>query len=268
MNTTLVEALRQWSGAAFERGEALLSGDRLFDLRVEGSALRGAARGVKQAWYAVELELGPDGASVVRGRCTCPAGADGRCKHVPALGLAWATSPGRFALLPELESRLRHRSYEELIALVAQMVRSNPELEALTVGPLPGGHREAPSVTRWRTRADDVFRRHGGEWTAVAGLVRELESLRSLGDDFERQGERAHAAALYEGLVVSVVANAPRYPWPDVRGRLRELVEACSQRLPGRPDVKRALETLDATPVPAPRRAPKSPNRERSNRHD
>lgn len=267
MNTTLIEALKAWAGAAFQRGEALLSGDRLFDLRVEGSTLRGAARGVKQAWYAVELELGPDGASVVGGRCTCPAGADGRCKHVPALGLAWATSPRRFELLPGLESRLRHRSYEELIALVAQMVRSHPELEALTVGPVPGGHREGPSVARWRTRADDVFRRHGAEWTAVAGLVRELESLLSLGDDFDREGERAHAAALFEALVASVVANAPRYPWPDVRGRLRELVEACSKRLPGRPDVRRALEALDATPVPPPRRVRKTANGEGSDRH-
>lgn len=259
MNTALIEALKGWSGAAFERGRGLLAGDRLFDLRVEGSTLRGAARGVRQAWYAVELALDEAGVAVQRASCTCPAGADGRCKHVPALGLAWATTPGRFTAVAGVEARLRHRSYEELIAMVALMVRTHPELEALTLGPVPGGHREAPSVMRWRTRADDVFRRHGDDWTAVAGLVRELEALRSLGDDFERQGERAHAAALFEGIIGSVVANAARYPWPDVRGRLRELVELCVRALPGRPAARQALAALDALPKPAPKRTRKAP---------
>lgn len=252
MDNPLVEALKQWSGAAFERGRAMLSGDQLFDLRVEGSSLRGAARGVKQAWYAIELDL--DGAAVRRARCTCPAGADGRCKHVPALGLAWATTPERFTVVAGIEARLRHRSYEELISMVAVMVRTHPELEALTLGPVPGGHREAPSPTRWRTRADDIFRRHGAEWTAVAGLLQELEALRALGDDFERQGERAHAAALHEGVIGSVVANAGRYPWPDVRGRFHEMVQRSVEKLPGRPAAKQALAALDALPMPAPRR--------------
>lgn len=258
MKTALIDALKTWSGAAFDRGSTLLSGDRLFDLRVEGTTLRGAARGVRHAWYAIELDLDEAGAAVKQARCTCPAGADGRCKHVPALGLAWATTPARFTVLTGIEARLHRRSYEELVSMVALMVRTHPELEALTLGPVPGGHREAPSPTRWRTRADDVFRRHGSDWTAVAGLTRELEALRSLGDDFERQGERAHAAALFEGLLGSVVANASRFPWPDVRARFRSLAELCVRQLPGRPAARQALETLDALPILTPRRSPRS----------
>ncbi|MEZ4409511.1 MAG: hypothetical protein R3A52_24020 [Polyangiales bacterium] len=256
----LLQSLKAWSSGALERAEALLSGDRLFDLRAEASTLRGAARGVKQSWYAVEVTLTSDGAAVTSGRCTCPAGADGRCKHVAAVALAWAREPRRFAVLDGIEARLRHRSYEELISMVAQMVRSHPELEALTLGPVPGGHREAPSITRWRTQADDVFRRHGAAWTNVAALTRELDAMLALGADFERQGERAHAAALHEGLALSVVGNARRYPWPDVRARFHELVAKCADRLPGRPSVKRALAELDAMPVPPPRRARKAAN--------
>jgi uncharacterized Zn finger protein len=258
MKTALIEGLKRWSGAAFDRGRSLLSGDRLFDLRVEASTLRGAARGVRQAWYAIELELDEAGEAPKRARCTCPAGADGRCKHVPALGLAWATTPGRFTVLTGIEARLHRRSYEELVSMVALMVRTHPELEALTLAPVPGGHREAPSVTRWRTVADDVFRRHGDDWTAVAGLIRELESVRSLGDDFNRQGQRAHAAAVYEGLMDSVVANASRFPWPDVRSRFRAMIEQCVQQLPGRPAARQALATLESLPLLTPRRSPKS----------
>ncbi len=258
MKTALIEALKAWSGAAFDRGSVLLQGDRLFDLRVEASTLRGAARGVRQAWYAIELELDESGNAPRRARCTCPAGADGRCKHVPALGLAWATTPERFTVLTDIEARLHRRSYEELVSMVALMVRTHPELEALTLGPVPGGHREAPSVTRWRTVSDDIFRRHGADWTAVAGLIQELESLRSLGDDFNRQGERAHAAALYEGLIGSVVANAARFPWPDVRSRFRALVEQCVKQLPGKPAARQALAALEALPILTPRRASKN----------
>lgn len=238
---------------ASSRAEALLTGDRLFDLRRVDDTLRGAARGSKRSWYAVELTLGESNSTVLSGRCTCPAGADGKCKHTLALSLAWAREPGRFVKLQNLTERLRARSYEELVSLVVQLVRSHPELETFTLGPLPGGQRVPPSIAHWRAQSDDIFRRHGAAWASFAALSKELDALVQLGDDFDHRGERAHAAALREGVVLSVVANARRFAWPDVRARLRAIVVSCLDRLPGRPNAQRSLSILDAMPIAQPR---------------
>jgi uncharacterized Zn finger protein len=60
--------------------------------------------------------------------CTCPYSGVGICKHLVALLLAYVHEPQAFRVIPPLEALLAPRSQQELIALIGEMIKRNPDL--------------------------------------------------------------------------------------------------------------------------------------------
>ena len=77
--------------------------------------------------YRIEVRL--DGSKIIAGRCTCPVGDDGMCKHVAALLLNWREKPDDFQESPALETVLAGCSQSELIRLVRSLLDADPDLE-------------------------------------------------------------------------------------------------------------------------------------------
>ena len=123
--------------------------------------LKARCAGSRAEAYRLEVKLADTG--IAEAYCSCPVGASGHCKHTVALLLAWLHRPEDFTEVEELDTALERRSKAELIALIKQMLRQEPELELLLGVPLPTGKRQAPaSPEAYRLQVNSVFR-HGPE---------------------------------------------------------------------------------------------------------
>lgn len=222
---------------AFERAQEYVREGAVFDARRQGDTLRGACEGQSAESYDVRATVSPAG-EVSAAACTCPVGADGRCKHVAALLLTYAKTPGDFVVVDDLDAALAKRSRAELIAVIRQMLRQRPELETLLVTPLPDGRSRTPrrlapgaDARLYRRQADAVFRRHGNEWGAVVAVVPELRAIAAIGEGFVAQADAASAFAAYEGLVEAVLVRYAEYERQDEDGILRHVITECVEGL-------------------------------------
>jgi HEAT repeat protein len=91
------------------KGTRLFDDGRLTALVRHRERLHAAAEGSGTVSWQVSLVLG-EAPLTVSARCTCPAAMRGLCKHAVALLVAWARTPGAFAVSgtsPEKRSRKR-----------------------------------------------------------------------------------------------------------------------------------------------------------------
>lgn len=91
---------------SFERGERYFAAGQVRRVTVEGTTVTASVDGTRT--YRVRLDVTPKG---LRGRCSCPYGADGVfCKHCVATSLAWLDQGGEVGQprpKPLSEKRLR-----------------------------------------------------------------------------------------------------------------------------------------------------------------
>jgi hypothetical protein len=222
---------------AFARAQEYVREGAVFDARRQGNTLRASCEGQSAESYDVRATVSSTG-EISEAACTCPVGADGRCKHVAAMLLTYARSPGDFVVVDDVDTALAKRSRAELVAVIRQMLRQRPELETLLVTPLPDGRsrtpRHPPAVVTprlYRRQADAVFRRHGNEWGAVVAIVPELHAIAAIGEGFVAQGDAASASAVYEGLVEAVLVRYAEYERQDEDGVLRHVITECVEGL-------------------------------------
>lgn len=235
--TPTESVVRAWVGeGAFERAAEYVREGAVFGARRQGASLRARCEGQSAESYHVHTTL--VGAAISSAGCSCPVGAEGRCKHVAALLLTWIERPGDFVVVEDLDAALARRTRAELVALVKQMIRQEPDLETLLVTPLPVGGARAPRAVSdgagsrvYRRQADAIFRRNGTEWGAVVPIVAELGAVRAIGDGFLAQRDAASAIAVFEGLGDAVIDRYAEYERQDEDALLRHVVTECVESL-------------------------------------
>ncbi len=122
--------VQAWVGpAAYRRGLWYQRQGRVRAPRRHGWELRALCQGQAREPYRVRVRLGPHG--VAQASCTCPAGREGRCKHVAAVLLHWVATPDAFPPVPSVAQRLASWDRAALVRLIEAMVDRDPELEAL-----------------------------------------------------------------------------------------------------------------------------------------
>ena len=178
---------RRVGTASFDRAQRYVG--RLEETRREGFRLRALCQGTAPEPYAVEATLGLTG--IVMADCSCPVGAEGRCKHVAALLLTWLRDAQAFPETPSAEEALATRTREDLVAIVREMVALYPSLEALVTAP-PGGTVSARAVERQVRR---LFATTHYEWGAAVRIGRELDRL-------VRRAAACAAAQDWPGVIV------------------------------------------------------------------
>jgi hypothetical protein len=222
------KAIRAWvDERSFERGEEYHHSREIFDPRREGNTLRARCHGSSGGPYRVEATLDGEG-GILGDRCSCPVGMS--CKHVVALLLGWCNEPETFKEAKDLREWLKFRSKGELIKLIEQMLRREPELEDLLDMPVPKkGKQPEVKAKDFQKRADAIYNRSSGEWGASGEIAEKLEALNKTGDDFLQAGNPGAASAVYEGVCESVLDNAEGMD--DEPGHLGGVLVACSEGL-------------------------------------
>jgi uncharacterized Zn finger protein len=211
-------------------GERYVQDGAVFNARRQGQVLKARCQGSRDQAYQVEVTLAKKG--VASAHCSCPVGGGGQCKHVAAVLLAWRHQPEEFTEVEDLDTALGRRSKEELIALIKQLLRREPDLELLLDMPLPGAAPAGTSVSpdAYRRQAQAAFHGHDGyEWGAASDIANDLDAVKEVGDEFLRRGDHAGAAAVYEGILAAVLDNYTTVH--DEEGDLHGVVGDCAEGL-------------------------------------
>jgi hypothetical protein len=130
--------------------------------------------------------------------------------------------------VPDLDAGLEQRSKAELIALIKQMVRREPNLELLLEAAPRGKSAKAKPETYHR-QATTAFRNSGYDWGSAGQVADELDAIQKTGDGFLQQNDFAGAAAVYQGICQALMENYESVQ--DEEGDLHGVVERCVEGL-------------------------------------
>jgi uncharacterized Zn finger protein len=200
---------------SFQRGRELFRGGAISNAAIQGQTLSGECEGNESPFYKVRVEL--DSSGIRSATCTCPYDFGGYCKHVVALLLTYAQKPKQLSVRQEPTELLSDLTREQLLALVARLLREQPDLyewveAALT---LPAASGKAKSKTAKRKRVDtavyqrrvrgimhslDRMRMSEAYWH-VGGLVGELDGVRQSAIGFLDAGDAESALQILLTLV-------------------------------------------------------------------
>src|SRR5687767_12359295 len=132
-----MKQIRAWvDGASLKRGMRYFNDGSIFDGRREGLSLKARCEGSQGGPYRVRVRLKEAG-GIDDADCSCPVGGGGRCKHVAALLLTWQEHADQFPETASVDTVLADMTREQLVAVIKQMIREQPDLESVLRSPLP-----------------------------------------------------------------------------------------------------------------------------------
>ncbi|MBV8858932.1 MAG: SWIM zinc finger family protein [Acidobacteria bacterium] len=189
------------SEKSFDRGEAYYHDGSVLEPVRQERELRAQCQGSDYEPYQVSATLGKSG--IADTSCTCPYDYGGICKHIVALLLTYVHEPQSFRPIPPLSELLAGRSREELLTLVGELIRREPEL--LSLVELFGdtgraGQGMPPDVATYRRQTRRALR-HESE----RKVEKELRALRELAAASARAGDWLNAGAIYHAVLDEAV---------------------------------------------------------------
>ncbi|MFL6209654.1 MAG: SWIM zinc finger domain-containing protein [Pyrinomonadaceae bacterium] len=189
------------SGSSFERGETYYRDGAIQEPVRQAMELRAQCEGSDYEPYQVSATLAAGG--IAETSCTCPYDWGGICKHIVALLLTYVHKPQAFRSIPPLATLLAGRSQAELIALIGEMIKQEPELLSLvefsvaTEQATQGKPLDVAAYRRQTRRALRHEREHVVE--------KELRALRELAARSAKAGDWLNAGAIYHAVLDEAV---------------------------------------------------------------
>ena len=196
------------SDKSYDRGYRYYRSGAIFDPVRQGNQLIGYCEGSQYQPYRVSAELGPSG--IERINCTCPYDWGGICKHQVALLLTWVNQPDKFHTTPPLDQMLNDRSKEDLIVLIKEMLKREPDLRRLVELPVQPDRNSPLDLAAYRRQINYALNAQGDDYDyyyAAQETAGELASLVDTADRFLEGGDWANAGALYALILAEVVPN-------------------------------------------------------------
>lgn len=188
---------------SFAKGEEYYYDPRVSNCVRRGTTLEASVQGSQFSPYQVEIEMDEEG-KILTTSCTCPYDWGGDCKHIVAVLLTWKEQPDQFQEKKFVEDLLKHRSREELKALVELMLERDPSLRSLLENEVPGSVGESKEL-----KDPDAYR---GE------VINILEAYRGYGHE-------PHIANLLQSLLERARRHARSKEYGHVYGICRAVVE-------------------------------------------
>jgi uncharacterized Zn finger protein len=183
---------------SFERGKSYYRQGAILEPVRLGMELRADCAGSEDEPYQLSVALTED--SIGEASCTCPYDWGGLCKHLVALLLAYVHTPEAFRVIPPMKQVLAERSKEELITIIDEMIKREPEL--ISVVELSAATRSAKSVDveTYRRQVQRALRQ-----SRPHAIEKELRALRDAAARLAKAGDWLDAGAVYHVLLVETV---------------------------------------------------------------
>lgn len=189
------------SEKSFDRGEAYYHDGSVLEPVRQERELRAQCQGSDYEPYQVSATLSKSG--IAETSCTCPYDYGGICKHIVALLLTYVHEPQSFRSIPPLTVLLAGRSQEELITLIGEMIRREPELLSLVELSVETGHAargNPPDVSVYRRQTRRALR-HESEHV----VEKELRALREVAARAAKASDWLNAGAIYHAVLDEAV---------------------------------------------------------------
>jgi uncharacterized Zn finger protein len=189
------------SEKSFERGETYYRDGAVLEPVRQSLELRAQCEGSDYEPYQVSATLAEGG--IAETSCTCPYDYGGICKHIVALLLTYIHEPQTFRSIPPLATLLAGRSQEELIALIGELIKREPELLSLvelSVEAEQAAQGRPPDVSAYRRQTRRALR-HENEHV----VEKELRALRELAARSAKTGDWLNAGAVYHAVLDEAV---------------------------------------------------------------
>lgn len=189
------------SERSFERGEAYYRDGAVLEPVRQSLELRAQCEGSDYEPYRVGATLTRSG--IAETSCTCPYAYGGICKHIVALLLTYVHEPRAFRSIPPLPVLLAGRSREELLALIDELVKYEPELLSLVELSVATGQTaqgKTLDAAAYRRQARRALR-HESE----RAVEKELRALRELAARAAKAGDWLNAGAIYHAVLDEAV---------------------------------------------------------------
>jgi hypothetical protein len=191
-------------GPYYKRGVGYYNQNYIFDIIRRGSRLEALCYGSMDTPYRVVVELSEK--SIQWDDCSCPIG--GGCKHVAALLLNWVHQPEAFVPKEDSRSMLQNRPKEDLIMLIEEMLKREPDLEILLDLPAIRGDAKGEFVDPepYRRQVRNAFL--GAEdWNSHFRVSIEVSSVVDMADRFVKAEDYHNASAVYLVVVEEGLDN-------------------------------------------------------------
>lgn len=189
------------SEKSFDRGEAYYHDGSVLEPVRQERELRAQCQGSDYEPYQVSATLSKSG--IAETSCTCPYDYGGICKHIVALLLTYVHEPQSFRPIPPLAKLLAGRRREELIALIGELIKREPELLSLvelSVETEQAARGNPPDVSVYRRQARRALR-HESEHV----IEKELRALREVADRSAKARDWLNAGAIYHAVLDEAV---------------------------------------------------------------
>ena len=211
---------------SFLRGQRYFQSDTIFDTQRQDMTLKARCEGSRGSAYRVEVTFNET--EIVEADCSCPIG--GYCKHVAALLLTWQAHPEKFLEQQDIQTILEQCDKAELINMIKQMLRRDPNLESLIRTIV---RKDAPIDPQfYHNQVESAFRRSEddyNDWDSGAEVVDELEIIKESADSFAQRHDYASAIAAYKAIITGTIEHY--YDYEHESGEFHELVDECVEDL-------------------------------------
>ena len=189
------------SEKSFERGQKYYDDGAVLEPVQQETELRAQCEGSDYEPYQVSATLSKSG--IEETSCTCPYDYGGICKHIVALLLTYIHKPQAFRFIPPLAALLAGRSQKELISLIGEMIKLEPELLSLvelSVATEQARQGKPLDVTAYRRQA-----RLALQYESPHVVDKQLKSLRELAVGLVKAGDWLNAGAVYHAVLDETV---------------------------------------------------------------
>ncbi|HEY9786341.1 MAG TPA: SWIM zinc finger family protein, partial [Candidatus Obscuribacterales bacterium] len=186
---------------SFARGKSYYNDGAIINPMRQGMELSAECEGSDYEPYQLRVTLSARG--VAEADCDCPYEYGGLCKHLVALLLTYVREPQAFRVVQPVERLLAGKSKEELIAIVAAMVKREPkllaevELAAATEQAKPGKPMDVTAPQRQARRAMGL--------DSPRAIEKDLKSLRDTAARLLKSGDALNAGAIYHAVLAEAV---------------------------------------------------------------
>jgi hypothetical protein len=188
----------------------------------EGNTIKATCQGTRPQPYRVWVIFNRRG--IAESDCSCPVGS-GNCKHVAALLIAWLKTPDAFTQTLPIEEKLSKLDKPQLLALLKRLLRHDPDLEQIIDAmPIPG---QPITPNMFQKQADAIFATATGEWDEAGDLADQVMELAGEAKAFLCAGESTSAAAVYQGILASLIGHYEDFGYHDNDGELSSAISEC-----------------------------------------
>lgn len=213
----------------FEHGMQYFKNGSLFNTRREGQTLKASCQGSYANAYRLQITF--SNKAIKSGRCTCPVGAGGYCKHIAALLLAWQAKPRSFTdTLPIVQS-VESLGKKDLVNALLYLVQLEPDLEVMLQAYLTSKGDPGTNSKHYQNQTDLIFQRIMNKNGTEAELADALSAILASVDKAIAEQNFQAAVAICSGVAKSIMHNLEAYQYYDNDGLVDNIVVDCVANL-------------------------------------